>query len=86
MDRPPEDDRTAVAVAYAWATRIIALSASMVVPALVGAWIDQKLNTKIVFLLLGLALGVAAAVVQLMRIVKESNEKSQNRSSKPPMP
>jgi F0F1-type ATP synthase assembly protein I len=84
MDRPPEDDRSAVAIAMAWASRIIALSASMVVPALIGAWIDQQLNTKVVFLLLGMALGIAAAVVQLMRIVKESNSKSQSRSNKPP--
>jgi len=84
MDRPPEDDRSVVAIAYAWAARIIALSASMVVPALIGAWIDQQLNTKVVFLLLGFALGISAAVVQLMRIVKESNSKSQSRPTKPP--
>jgi F0F1-type ATP synthase assembly protein I len=84
MDRPPEDDRSTVAIAMAWASRIIALSASMVVPALIGAWIDQQLNTKVVFLLLGMALGIAAAVVQLMRIVKESNSQSQSRSNKPP--
>jgi F0F1-type ATP synthase assembly protein I len=84
MDRPPEDDRSVVAIAMAWASRIIALSASMVVPALIGAWIDQQLNTKVVFLLLGFALGISAAVVQLTRIVKESNSKSQSRPTKPP--
>jgi F0F1-type ATP synthase assembly protein I len=84
MDRLPVDDRSAIALAWAWATRIIALSASMVIPALIGAWIDQQLGTKVVFLLIGFVIGITAAVLQLMRIVKESNSKSQTRPTKPP--
>ena len=86
MDRLPADDRSVISLAWAWATRIIALSASMVIPALIGAWIDQRLGTKVVFLLLGFALGITAAVFQLMRIVQESNAKSQDRSKNPPTP
>ena len=85
MDRPPADDRSALSLAWAWATRIIVVAATMVVPALIGAWIDQKLGTVAVFLLVGLALGVTAAIVQLMRIVKESQAASPRTKKKPPM-
>ena len=74
-----------MALAWAWATRIIALSASMVIPALLGVWIDQKLGTTVVFMLIGFAFGITAAVVQLMRIVKESNSKSPKPPNEPPL-
>jgi F0F1-type ATP synthase assembly protein I len=85
MDRPPADDRSALSLAWSWASRIIAVSAMMVVPALIGAWVDQKLGTVAVCTLIGLALGVTAAIVQLMRIVKDSeSEATRNKNKQPP--
>ncbi len=84
MDRPPADDRSALSLAWGWATRIIAVAATMVVPALLGAWIDQKLGTIAVFMLIGLAMGVTMAILQLMRIVKESQSQGPRTKTKPP--
>jgi hypothetical protein len=74
MDRPPEDDRPAMSLAYAWATRIIAIATTLIVPALVGVWIGQKFGTAwtIVLLLVGFVLGATGAVFQLMQITKDS--------------
>jgi hypothetical protein len=74
MDRGPADDRSALSLAWAWATRIIAVAATLVVPALLGAWIGQKFGTTwtIVLLLVGFALGATGAVFQLMQITQDS--------------
>jgi hypothetical protein len=74
MDRPPADDRSALSLAWAWASRIIAVAATLVVPALIGFWIGQKFGDvwTIVLLLVGFALGSLGAVFQLMQIAKES--------------
>jgi F0F1-type ATP synthase assembly protein I len=82
MDRPPEDDRSAISLAYAWATRIIAVAITLIVPALLGAWIGQKFGTAwtIVLLLVGFMLGVAGAVFQLMQITKDSKSFQSNGS------
>ena len=53
------------------------ISAGMVLPGLAGYWVDQKLGTHVVFLLMGLALGCGLAAVSLVRI---ANRKSQPKS------
>jgi hypothetical protein len=59
----------------------------MVVPALAGVWIDKKLGTVVAFFLIGFALGIAGAIIQLMGIVKESAAKgSKNSPSKQKRP
>ena len=42
----PRDDRSPLALAVEWSSRIIAIAVEMVAPALVGAWIDVRLGTK----------------------------------------
>ncbi len=86
MDRLPEDDRSAISLAYAWATRVIAVAITLIVPALIGAWIGQKFGTAwtIILLLLGFALGVTGAVFQLMQIAKDSKSFRSTESSDDP--
>ena len=67
----PEDDRSAIAQAMEWSAAIMTISAEMVVPGLLGYWIDQWLGTKVLFLLLGFALGGVLAGMALMRITKK---------------
>ncbi|HCK42447.1 MAG TPA: hypothetical protein DHW22_12545, partial [Planctomycetaceae bacterium] len=42
----------------------------MVVPGLVGYWLDKKFGTKFVFMLLGFALGFAIAIKHLLYITR----------------
>jgi F0F1-type ATP synthase assembly protein I len=69
------DDRSPIAVAYAWAWRVIAISLEMVVPGLIGYWIDLRLGTKAVFVILGFLLGMALGIVHLMRLAQGRNER-----------
>jgi hypothetical protein len=48
---------------------------TMVLPALAGHWVDEKLGTVVLFLLVGLALGCTAATFQLIQIAKQSKSK-----------
>jgi F0F1-type ATP synthase assembly protein I len=66
----PYDDRSAMAKAYHWATRIMVVSLEMVLPGLLGYWIDQRLGTVVAFMLVGFALGVTAAVVHLIHLTR----------------
>jgi F0F1-type ATP synthase assembly protein I len=64
------DDRSSIAKAYQWATRIMVVSLEMVLPGLAGYWLDQQLGTKVLFMLAGFGLGSTAAVVHLIRMVR----------------
>jgi hypothetical protein len=60
-----------MAIAFEWSATIMTISAEMVVPGLLGYWLDQKLGTRVLFLLLGFALGGVLATLGLMRIAKK---------------
>ena len=42
---------------------------SLLIPLLVGIWLDKKLNTAPLFILIGVALGILAATVGVARMV-----------------
>jgi len=62
------DDRSPAAAAYTWASRIIGVSWEMVVPGLIGVWLDHRLGTVCVFTLLGFAGGMAYGLWHLIRL------------------
>lgn len=66
----PSDDRSPIAAAYQWATRIMVVSLEMVLPGLAGHWLDVQLGTVVLFLLIGLGLGCTAAVVHLVQMTR----------------
>jgi F0F1-type ATP synthase assembly protein I len=63
----PIDDRSPQALGWALASHVMAISLEMVVPALLGLWIDRKLGTPLVFFVFGSVFGVVAGTVQLLR-------------------
>lgn len=69
MNSPPED-RSSLATALAWASRIITISLGMVVPGLIGYLVDRQLNTKALFTLAGFVVGVALGMWQLIRATR----------------
>jgi hypothetical protein len=69
----PPDDRSGLAKAYDWAWRIMAVSLVMVLPGAAGYWIDTRLGTVCLFLVVGLGLGSFTALRLLLRIVQESS-------------
>jgi hypothetical protein len=67
-DQP--DDRSSIAVAYTWASRIIGVSLEMVIPGLIGVWLDgnDRLGTRVVFTILGFAVGMVLGLWHLIRM------------------
>jgi hypothetical protein len=84
MDRAPQDDRSAISLAYAWATRVMVIAAEMVVPGLVGVWIDQKIGSLVVFALAGFALGITVAIMHLVRMTKSNSDSNSPIERTPP--
>jgi hypothetical protein len=63
-------DLSPLALAMQWVSKITAIAMEMALPGLAGYWIDQRLGTKIVFLLLGMILGFAIGFWQLIKLAK----------------
>jgi len=70
------DDRSTLARAHQWATRIMVVSLEMVLPGLAGFWVDQRLGTLFVFLLIGIVLGCTGGFWHLIRLTSASTRKS----------
>jgi F0F1-type ATP synthase assembly protein I len=64
------DDRSPFAVAMEWSARLTTISMELVLPALGGYWLDQRLGTRVLFLILGVMLGFVAATLSLVRLTK----------------
>lgn len=69
----PSDDRSAIAKAYQWASRIMLVALEMVLPGLAGHWLDRQLGTVVLFLLIGLALGSTGAVMHLIQMTRSDS-------------
>ena len=76
----PSDDRSPAAKAYQWASRIMVVAMTMVLPGLAGHWLDKQLGTVVLFLLIGLGLGCTAAVFQLIQIAQSSSASTKTKS------
>ena len=73
------DDRSPTAKAMSIASQITTVGLVAVMPIVVGSWVDNWLNTKPIFILIGVVLGFVAAGFQLMRLVRALN-KGKNRN------
>lgn len=66
----PSDNRAPSAVAWGWASLAISVALEMVLPGLLGYWVDRQLGTLMVFLVLGLVLGMTSGLMHLIRFAK----------------
>lgn len=60
-----------LAKGYMLGTLVLTAAIQMVLPIIAGSWLDKRLNTEPVFVLIGIALGILIMVTQLLRIVKK---------------
>lgn len=67
------EDRSPIAAAMAWASRITSVSLEMVVPGLLGYWLDGRIGTTAVFTVGGFAIGMVLGIFHLVRLGKTSN-------------
>lgn len=67
------DDRSSLAVALDWAAQAMAIAAEMVIPGLVGYWLDGKLHTGVALMLAGVGFGFALGTWHLILLARASN-------------
>ena len=68
MTEPHKDERSNLAKGMDWAARTTTACLSMVIPSVGGYYADQYFGTRVLFLLIGLALGMFLGIYQLMRL------------------
>ena len=66
----PSDDRSPIATAYQWASRIIVVALEMVLPGMAGLWLDKQIGTVVLFMLIGFGLGCTGAVIHLIQMTR----------------
>jgi hypothetical protein len=59
-----------LAKAYGLASLGLTVAIGMVVPGLLGVWLDRTLGTKVLFTVLGFAVGMTWGVIQLSRLAR----------------
>lgn len=70
MTQPP-DDRAPLVRAYGRASRGIGVAIGMVVPGLVGYYLDTRWGTRPWIMMAGFAVGVTLGIAQLVRMTRE---------------
>lgn len=63
------EDRAAMARAMQWVSRITTVAGEMVVPAVIGAWLDYRWGTNFLTLI-GLLIGVPLGLWHLIKLTK----------------
>ena len=58
-----------------WAARVTTIALEMALPGLGGFWLDQKLGTRFVFVIIGVVLGFGSGMLHLVRLAGEKNNK-----------
>jgi hypothetical protein len=70
MNSNNPDGRSPLAVAVHWASQVTTVSVQMVLPILLGVWVDRSWGTKAVFTILGAAAGLWLGIWNLIRIAR----------------
>ncbi len=76
----PDDDRLPMAKAYQCATRVVTISAGMVLPGMLGYWLDSRLGTGILCMIVGFALGMTYGIYELVRLGQTPKGPSPNQT------
>ena len=69
----PDDRRPPLGQAVAWASRVMTVALEMVLPGLIGIWIDRKLGWKASCTLAGFGLGFSVALWHLLKLTKQTS-------------
>ena len=64
------DDRSPIATAYQWASRIIVVALEMVLPGMAGLWLDKQIGTVVLSMLIGFGFGCTGAVIHLIQMTR----------------
>ena len=65
-----EDCRSPLAIGYMWSVVIMSLGLELVLPILLGVYLDSKFGTVCLFLILGIFFGFFVAAVNFIKLMK----------------
>jgi hypothetical protein len=82
MVSPASDSRSAVAKAYSWAAQIMTVALEMVLPGVVGIWLDRKLGSVALFTVIGFGLGLPLGIWHLLRMTARKEVPTDSSSHK----
>lgn len=71
--KEPRNDNLPLVLAMQWSSRITTISLELVVPLLIGYWLDRRWGTLPLFIIVGVVLGFITATLSLMRLAKPSD-------------
>jgi F0F1-type ATP synthase assembly protein I len=71
------DDRSMIAKGWSWGQQAMAISLEMVVPGMIGLWIDRLIGTLPLFLILGVIFGMTAGMIHLVQFAKRISKNGQ---------
>ncbi len=69
MPKQP-DERSPYAQALEWTSRVMSISMELIAPPLIGYWLDRRMGTLPLFLIVGVALGFITATMSLVQLSK----------------
>lgn len=76
------DDRAALARAMSLASSVTTIALEMVVPAVVGHWIDQRLGVSPLFVAIGAALGMFVGIRSLLVLTRPKPPRERNETDR----
>jgi F0F1-type ATP synthase assembly protein I len=68
------DDRSPLARATEWVSVAATAALEIAVPILIGFWLDKRLGTHVLFMLIGVAVGITACIWSLLRMAAPGQE------------
>ena len=73
-----DDERSLIAKAWGLGYQATSISLEMVVPGLIGLWVDRVVGTLPLFLILGVIFGMTAGMIHLVQFAKRVGEASES--------
>ena len=75
------DERSPAVRAYAWASRLTTVSLEMVLPGLVGYWLDLRWKTQPLLTIIGFACGLALGMWHLLKMTSAQQKSDADNNS-----
>ncbi len=69
------DDRPPMAIAIEWSTRLMVIGLEMAIPPAGGYWLDVRVGTFPVFVILGAILGFVGGMFHLLKTAQQPDSK-----------
>ena len=78
-----DDDRSSLAIAMVWSSRVTAISLEMALPGVLGFWLDSRWGTIPLLTVLGAIAGFVLGMASLLKLAGMAAEQADGRKGSP---